>query len=75
MVRRVCLVSGGTGGHLMPAMVLARALRARGHDPLLVTEGRAVEREMLARELPDVAGVELPAAGASKFTLPFWLLR
>ena len=27
MVARVCLVSGGTGGHLMPALVLARALR------------------------------------------------
>ena len=34
MVARVCLVSGGTGGHLMPALVLARALRERGHAPL-----------------------------------------
>jgi len=42
MVARVCLVSGGTGGHLMPALVLARALRERGHAPLLVTEGREV---------------------------------
>ncbi len=75
MVRRVCLVSGGTGGHLMPAMVLARALQARGHDPMLVTEGRAVEREMLARELPDVSGVELPPAGRFKLGLPFWVLR
>ena len=75
MVRRVCLVSGGTGGHLMPAMVLARALQARGHDPMLVTEGRAVEREMLARELPDVSGVEVPPAGRFKLGLPFWVLR
>jgi UDP-N-acetylglucosamine--N-acetylmuramyl-(pentapeptide) pyrophosphoryl-undecaprenol N-acetylglucosamine transferase len=75
MVQRVCLVSGGTGGHLMPAMVLARALRASGHQPMLVTEGRDVEREMLRRELPDVPGVELPAAGASRLALPLWLLR
>src|SRR5687767_7540926 len=50
MVLRVCLVSSGTGGHLLPALVLASALRAQGHEPLLVTEGRAVEHELLARE-------------------------
>ena len=27
MVKRVCLVSSGTGGHLLPAVVLAQALR------------------------------------------------
>lgn len=75
MVQRVCLVSGGTGGHLMPALVLARAMRASGHQPVLVTEGREVERELLRRELPDVQGVELPAAGRSRLGLPFWLLR
>ena len=60
MVARVCLVSGGTGGHLLPAIVLARALRERGHEPLLITEGREVEREILRRELPEVA----PSSGA-----------
>jgi len=75
MVRRVCLVSGGTGGHLMPALVLARALRGRGHEPVLVTEGRDVEREILRRELPDVPDVELPPARGSKLALPWWLLR
>ncbi|MGB3967247.1 MAG: UDP-N-acetylglucosamine--N-acetylmuramyl-(pentapeptide) pyrophosphoryl-undecaprenol N-acetylglucosamine transferase, partial [Planctomycetota bacterium] len=75
MVQRVCLVSGGTGGHLMPALALARALHAAGHESLLVTEGRAVERELLRRELPDVTGVELPPAGRSRLGLPWWLLR
>ena len=75
MVSRVCLVSGGTGGHLMPALVLARALRARGHDPVLVTEGRDVERELLRRELPDVVECQLPSARGSRLGLPFWLLR
>lgn len=75
MVQRVCLVSGGTGGHLMPAMVLARAMQASGHRPLFVTEGREVEREMLRRQLPDVDGVELPPAGRSKLALPLWVLR
>ncbi len=66
MVRRVCLVSGGTGGHLMPAMVLARALRGDGHWPLVVTEGREAERVMLDRfdgeavALPTGRGLGLP---------------
>ncbi|MCC6673133.1 MAG: UDP-N-acetylglucosamine--N-acetylmuramyl-(pentapeptide) pyrophosphoryl-undecaprenol N-acetylglucosamine transferase [Planctomycetes bacterium] len=49
MVRRVCLVSGGTGGHLMPALVLGEALRERGHDTVFLAEGRGVETELLRR--------------------------
>lgn len=49
MVKRVCLVSGGTGGHLWPALVLGEALRAQGHDTVFVTEGRDVERALLDR--------------------------
>jgi UDP-N-acetylglucosamine--N-acetylmuramyl-(pentapeptide) pyrophosphoryl-undecaprenol N-acetylglucosamine transferase len=75
MVQRVCLVSGGTGGHLMPALVLARAMRSCGHQPMLVTEGRAVERELVARELPDVPEMSLPSANGSRLGLPMWLLR
>jgi UDP-N-acetylglucosamine--N-acetylmuramyl-(pentapeptide) pyrophosphoryl-undecaprenol N-acetylglucosamine transferase len=75
MVARVCLVSGGTGGHLVPALVLARALRERGHEPLLVTEGRAVEREFLERQAGGVEAVDLPDARPSRLQLPAWLLR
>ncbi len=71
---RVCLVSGGTGGHLMPALVLARALRECGGEPLLVTEGRAVERELLRRELPDVPEEGLPPLGR-RWALPLWLFQ
>lgn len=75
MAQRVCLVSGGTGGHLMPALVLARCLLQRGHVPLLVTEGREVEREFLRRELPDVQAIELPASSSSRWSVPAWCLR
>ena len=75
MVQRVCLVSGGTGGHLMPALVLARAMRDRGHQPVLVTEGRDVERELLQRELPDLTEVTLPGGRPSALAMPWWLLR
>lgn len=79
MVRRVVLVSGGTGGHLMPALALARELRERGHEPLLLTEGREVERDMVQRELPDLPA--LPLLGATpgwrpgRFAVPLWLAR
>lgn len=33
----------------MPAVALARALQRAGHEPSLLTEGRAVERELLDR--------------------------
>ncbi len=49
MVKRVCLVSSGTGGHLWPALVLTEALRERGHETVLLTEGRRVEQEFLSR--------------------------
>jgi UDP-N-acetylglucosamine--N-acetylmuramyl-(pentapeptide) pyrophosphoryl-undecaprenol N-acetylglucosamine transferase len=75
MVARVCLVSGGTGGHLMPALVLARALRERGHAPLLVTEGRAVEREYLERETGDVEALGLGEGRPTPLRLPLWFLR
>jgi len=72
---RLCLVSGGTGGHLMPALVLARSMQERGHEPLLVIEGRDVERELVRRELPDVPAVELARSSASPLWLPLWLAR
>lgn len=75
MVERVALVSGGTGGHLMPAMVLARAFADCGLEPLLVTEGRDVERELLRRELPQAAYAELPPSRRSRWALPLWLGR
>jgi UDP-N-acetylglucosamine--N-acetylmuramyl-(pentapeptide) pyrophosphoryl-undecaprenol N-acetylglucosamine transferase len=76
MVKRVCLVSGGTGGHLMPALVLGRALRERGHEALLVTEGREVEREFLQQQRgPGIEEIDLPEGRPSRFGLPLWLLR
>jgi len=63
VVKRVCLASSGTGGHLMPALALARALERAGHEVLLLTEGRAVGKEMLER------------CGCQAATLPVGLLR
>ena len=59
----------------MPALVLARAMQESGDEPLLVTEGRDVERELVRRELPDITSVEVPRSGRSAAGLPLWLMR
>ena len=39
----IILAAGGTGGHVFPAMALARELTARGHDLRLLTDARGVQ--------------------------------
>src|SRR2546425_8125982 len=50
-VVKVLIAGGGTGGHLMPALALAEALRdaGRGVEPLLVGAERGIEAELLPR--------------------------
>src|SRR6266511_3014836 len=48
---RVLLAGGGTGGHLMPALALAQALRDldRDAEPVLVGARRGIEAQVLPR--------------------------
>src|SRR5438093_3428151 len=48
---KVLLAGGGTGGHLMPALALAQALRdaGRGIEPVLVGAERGIEAQVLPR--------------------------
>lgn len=59
----------------MPALVLGRSLLQSEQAPLLITEGREVERELVRRELPGIEAVELPRSGRSRWGVPLWLLR
>ena len=52
MAVKVLLAGGGTGGHLIPALALAQALRDAGPsvDVLLVGAERGIEAELLPRQ-------------------------
>jgi UDP-N-acetylglucosamine--N-acetylmuramyl-(pentapeptide) pyrophosphoryl-undecaprenol N-acetylglucosamine transferase len=52
--RRFLMAGGGTGGHVIPAIAVARELTARGHEVFFI----GTERGMESRLVPD-AGFEL----------------
>jgi len=59
---RGIIASGGTGGHLFPALALARELKKRGGvEILFVGAGRGVERDILSRE--GFASTTIPIRG------------
>jgi UDP-N-acetylglucosamine--N-acetylmuramyl-(pentapeptide) pyrophosphoryl-undecaprenol N-acetylglucosamine transferase len=46
---KILIAGGGTGGHLMPALALARAAADAGHEPVLVGAERGLEAQILPR--------------------------
>ena len=65
---KVLVTGGGTAGHVLPALAIARALRDRGHDVHLVGSERGLE----ARLVPE-AGFDqtlLPGRGIARSLRP-----
>src|SRR5439155_10738616 len=50
-VVKILIAGGGTGGHLMPALALAQALRdaGKGIEPVLLGAERGIEAQVLPR--------------------------
>jgi UDP-N-acetylglucosamine--N-acetylmuramyl-(pentapeptide) pyrophosphoryl-undecaprenol N-acetylglucosamine transferase len=46
---KILIAGGGTGGHLMPALALARVAAESGHDVVLVGAQRGIEARILPR--------------------------
>jgi UDP-N-acetylglucosamine--N-acetylmuramyl-(pentapeptide) pyrophosphoryl-undecaprenol N-acetylglucosamine transferase len=44
------MAGGGTGGHVIPALAVARELRARGHSPLFIGTQRGMEAKLVGEE-------------------------
>lgn len=56
----VALAGGGTGGHLVPGLILAQAIAAAGGRPFLITGDRPVEDQVLAASPWERIQVRLP---------------
>ena len=46
---KILIAGGGTGGHLMPALALARVVADQGHEVELVGAARGIESQILPR--------------------------
>src|SRR6185503_10664990 len=44
------MAGGGTGGHIIPALAVARELRRRGHEPFFVGTERGLEAKLVPAE-------------------------
>lgn len=60
----IVLSAGGTGGHVMPALALAAALRDRGYDCVMATDARGARFREMAQDIPfHVLAAGAPAGG------------
>jgi UDP-N-acetylglucosamine--N-acetylmuramyl-(pentapeptide) pyrophosphoryl-undecaprenol N-acetylglucosamine transferase len=48
--RRFVMAGGGTGGHVIPALAVARELRRRGHEATFIGTGRGLEARLVPPE-------------------------
>lgn len=46
---KILIACGGTGGHLFPGIAVAEALRARGHDALLLISEKKIDSQASAK--------------------------
>ena len=49
-MKRFLMAGGGTGGHVIPALAVARELRARGHEVFFVGTDRGLEAKLVPAE-------------------------
>src|SRR5579862_8508261 len=53
------MAGGGTGGHVLPALAVARELRARGHRVLFIGVQRGIEARLVPAEKFPIEWIEI----------------
>src|SRR5262249_57907932 len=56
---RFLMAGGGTGGHVFPALAVARELRKRGHDVFFVGTDRGLESRLVPAEGFDLYRIDI----------------
>src|SRR5215469_13179828 len=77
------MAGGGTGGHVIPALAVARELRQRGHTPFFVGTDRGLEAKLIPKEGFRLERIEIGALNRVSFSqklftlarLPFTTVR
>jgi UDP-N-acetylglucosamine--N-acetylmuramyl-(pentapeptide) pyrophosphoryl-undecaprenol N-acetylglucosamine transferase len=65
--KRFLMAGGGTGGHVIPALAVARELRARGHEAFFVGTDRGMEARLVPAEGFELQRIEI--GGLNRVTM------
>jgi UDP-N-acetylglucosamine--N-acetylmuramyl-(pentapeptide) pyrophosphoryl-undecaprenol N-acetylglucosamine transferase len=65
--KRFLMAGGGTGGHVIPALAVARELRARGHEVFFVGTERGLEAKLVPAEGFELQRIDI--GGLNRVTL------
>src|ERR1044071_3620676 len=57
--KRFLMAGGGTGGHVIPGLAVARELRARGHQVFFVGTERGLEARLVPAEGVELKKIEI----------------
>ncbi len=76
-MKRLLIIAGGTGGHIFPALVIARALRERGIETHWLGTRGGLEQQLVPNDIP-ISFISIKALRGKgwlrKITMPFRLL-
>ena len=61
MAKHFLMAGGGTGGHVIPALAVARELRRRGHEPFFVGTERGLEAKLVPSDGFELKKIEVGA--------------
>ena len=58
-MKKVILTTGGTGGHIYPALAVADALKARGVEAIFVVTKHRMEKDILGNSQYKFTGLDI----------------